>query len=87
LGATVTGIFTLLSKDFLKLISLAFIIAAPIAWFMMNKWLQDFAYRVPLNAWIFVWAAFAASIITIITISFQTIKAALCNPVTSLRSE
>ncbi len=87
LGATVMGILSLLSKDFLKLVFIAFIIATPVAWLIMNKWLQDFAYRSPINLWIFIWAAFAASLITIITISFQAIKAALSNPVKSLRSE
>lgn len=87
LGATVIGILSLLSKDFLKLVFIAFIIATPVAWLIMNKWLQDFAYRSPVNLWIFIWAAFAASLITIITISYQAIKAALSNPVKSLRSE
>ncbi len=87
LGATLTGILSLLSKDFLKLVFIAFIIATPVAWLIMNKWLDDFAYRSPINLWIFIWAAFAASLVTIITISFQAIKAALSNPVKSLRSE
>ncbi|PWU01253.1 MAG: cell division protein FtsX [Bacteroidetes bacterium] len=87
LGANVSGIVSLLSKDFLKLVFVAFIIACPVAWFVMNKWLQEFAYRTQINWWIFVSAAFIAIIITIITISFQAIKAALANPVNSLRSE
>jgi putative ABC transport system permease protein len=87
LGATVTGILSLLSRDFLKLVFIAFIIAAPVAWYAMNKWLLDFAYHDAINVWIFILAASAASFITIATISFQAIKAALANPVKSLRSE
>lgn len=87
LGASVSGIFNLLSKDFLKLVFVAFIIASPIAWFIMNKWLQDFAYRINISWWIFVIAAFLAILITLITISFQAIRAATVNPVKSLRSE
>ena len=87
LGASVTGVVALLSKDFLKLVLIAFIIASPIAWFVMNKWLEDFAYRIDISAWVFVIAIVLAVVITIITISFQAIKAALANPVNSLRSE
>ncbi|MEJ7586266.1 MAG: ABC transporter permease [Ferruginibacter sp.] len=87
MGASVTGIAARLSRDFLKLVSVAFVIASPIAWFMMNKWLQDFAYRVTINAWVFVIAALLAVFITIITVSFQAIKAAVANPVKSLRTE
>ncbi len=87
LGATVTGILSLLSKDFLKLVLIAFVIATPVAWFVMSKWLEDFAYRSSISLWIFAGTAIAASLITIITISFQAIKAALSNPVKSLRSE
>lgn len=87
LGATVAGILSLLSKDFLKLVLIAFIIATPFAWLVMNKWLEGFAYRSAISLWIFVGTALAASLITIITISFQAIKAAIVNPVKSLRSE
>ncbi len=87
LGASVAGIVQLLSKDFLKLVFIAFIIAAPASWFMMNKWLQDFAYRINISWWVFALAAFLAILITIITVSFRAIKAALANPVQSLRSE
>jgi len=87
LGATVSSIVTLLSRDFLKLVSIAFVIATPIAWFMMNKWLQDFAYRIPIGIWGFVLAAVLAISITLITVSFRAIKAATDNPVDSLRSE
>lgn len=87
LGATLSGVVALLSKDFLKLVLVAFIIASPIAWYIMNKWLQDFAYRIDISAWVFVIAALLAVIITIITVSFQAIKAAVANPVNSLRTE
>ena len=87
LGASVAGIVSLLSKDFLKLVFIAFIIAAPIAWFMMNKWLQDFAYKINFSVWLFVLAAVLAITITIITVSFRAIRAALNNPVDSLHSE
>lgn len=87
LGASVTGVVALLSKDFLKLVVVAFIIASPLAWFVMNKWLQDFAYRIDISIWVFVLAIVLAAVITVVTISFQAIKAALANPVKSLRTE
>ena len=87
LGSSVTGIVNLLSLDFLKLVFVAVIIASPIAWFIMNKWLQDFAYRINISWWIFFVAAFLAALVTILTISYQAIKAAIANPVKSLRTE
>ncbi len=87
LGASVSGVVALISKDFLKLVCIAFLIASPIAWYIMNKWLQDFAYRINISAWVFVIAILLAVMITIITVSFQAIKAALANPVKSLRTE
>jgi putative ABC transport system permease protein len=87
LGATVTSIVSLLSKDFLKLVIIAFIIATPVAWYMMNKWLQDFAYKTNISGWIFLLAAALAVTITILTVSFRAIRAAVVNPVDSLRSE
>jgi putative ABC transport system permease protein len=87
LGSSITGIVTLLSKDFLKLVVIALVIGSPLAWFIMNRWLQDFAYRVNISWWVFAMAAFFAIAITLITVSFQTIKAALANPVRSLKSE
>jgi putative ABC transport system permease protein len=87
LGASVLGIVSLLARDFLKLVIIAFIISGPIAWWVMNKWLQDFAYRVPIGGWIFVLAAAIAVLITLVTISFRAVKAALANPIRSLRSE
>ena len=87
LGASVSNIINLLSIEFLKLVLVAFIIASPIAWLFMNKWLQDFAYRTYLSWWMFVFAGIAAIVIAFGTISFQAIKAAIANPVKSLRTE
>ncbi|MEO5890551.1 MAG: ABC transporter permease [Ferruginibacter sp.] len=87
LGAGVPGIVALLSRDFLKPVMTAFLIASPIAWYFMNKWLQDFAYRINISSWIFVITALLAVTITMITVSFQAIKAAMANPVRSLRAE
>jgi putative ABC transport system permease protein len=87
LGASVTNIVTLLSKDFLKLVIVAIVIASPLAWFVMNKWLQSFAYRIDISWIYFAVTAVVAMLIAFITISFQAIKAAVANPVESLRSE
>jgi putative ABC transport system permease protein len=87
LGASVANITTMLSKDFLALVILSLIVASPVAWYLMNKWLQDYAYRISIQWWVFAWAGIAAVLIAFITISFQAIKAALANPVKSLRSE
>ncbi len=87
LGATVTSIVTLLSKDFLKLVVIAFVIASPIAWFTMNKWLEDFAYRINISWWIFALAMLLTVLITFVTVGFRAVKAAIINPVESLRSE
>ncbi|MCR8559398.1 ABC transporter permease [Mucilaginibacter sp. BJC16-A38] len=87
LGASVQGITTLLSVDFIKLVLLAILIASPVAWWAMYKWLQNFAYRVTISWWMFAIAGLGAILIALITVSFQSIKAALANPVKSLRSE
>ncbi len=87
LGASITNIVSLLSMDFIKLVFIAFIIATPVAWYMMNKWLQDFAYKTNISSWIFLLTAVLAIAITIITVSFRAIRAAVVNPVNSLRSE
>lgn len=87
LGATVRHIVSLLSIDFIKMVVIASIIAFPIAWWAMNKWLQGFAYRISLSWWIFILAAGIALIIALLTVSYQAIKAAVANPVKSLRSE
>jgi len=83
----VPGIVQLLSKDFLKLILIAFVIAIPVALYFMQRWLEGFAYRVQVSWWIFLVAGAIAFFIAIITISFQSIKAAIANPVKSLRTE
>ena len=87
LGATVTQVTNMLSKEFLKLVGIACIIAFPLAWWGMNKWLQGFAYRISISWWVFVLAAFAAILLTMLTVSFQSIKAALMNPVKSLKAD
>jgi putative ABC transport system permease protein len=87
LGASVINITSMLSKDFLRLVIISVVIASPLAWFVMNKWLQDFAYRVHISWWIFAIAGLIALLIALITVSFQAIKAAVANPVKSLRTE
>lgn len=87
LGATVSSIVMLISKDFLSLIIIATIIASPIAWYMAHSWLQDFAYRVDIHWWVFIMAGAASLLVAAVTVSFQAIKAALTNPVKSLKSE
>ena len=86
-GASVTEITTMLSKDFLKLVAISLLIAFPVSWLLMNNWLQSFAYRINIGPWVFVIAGLSVIIITLLTISFQSIKAALANPVKSLRTE
>lgn len=87
LGASVVGIVQLLSKDFLKLIAIAFAIATLISWYAMEKWLQNFAYRTTISWWMFALAGLVAIIIALITISFQSVKAALTNPIKGLKTE
>jgi putative ABC transport system permease protein len=87
LGASPVILFNLLSKEFLMLVVVAIIIASPVAWYFSNQWLQDFAYKTNLSWWVFVIAAFTALLIALMTISFQAIKAAVANPVKSLRTE
>jgi putative ABC transport system permease protein len=87
LGASTTGLVRLLSVDFLRLIALAALIAFPIAWFAMHNWLSDFAYRISIQWWVFALAGLLAAVVALVTISFQALKAALANPVKSLRSE
>ena len=87
LGARITNIFGLLSKDFIKLLVLSIGIASPVAWWGMNKWLQDFAYRISISWWIFASVGAICLLTAMATISFQAIKAAVANPVSSLRSE
>ncbi|WP_420151135.1 ABC transporter permease [Spirosoma sp.] len=87
LGASVASIVTLLSKDFVKLVLLAILIASPIAWYVMNQWLNDFAYKIAIDWWLFVLSGLLAIGIALLTVSFQSIRAAVVNPVKSLRSE
>jgi len=87
LGAAITDIFKLLSKDFVKLLLLSICIASPIAWWVMSKWLQDFAYRIGIGWWMFVAVGAVCLLIALVTISFQAIRAAVANPVKSLRTE
>ncbi|MDB5089604.1 MAG: cell division protein FtsX [Mucilaginibacter sp.] len=87
LGASIAAIAGMLSFDFLKLVLIAILISLPVGWFLMNKWLQEFAYRVNIQWWVLVLAGFTSIFIALITIGFQSIKAALSNPVNSLRSE
>jgi putative ABC transport system permease protein len=87
LGASVTSIVSLFSIDFVKLIIIAVFIASPVAWWLMTKWLQGFAYRMQISGWIFIAAGSGALFIALITVSFQSIKAANANPVKSLRTE
>jgi putative ABC transport system permease protein len=87
LGATVANITLLLSKDFLKLVLLANILAWPAAWWVTHQWLQNFAYRMDLNPWLFVLAGSITLLIALLTVSYQAVKASLTNPVKSLRTE
>jgi len=87
LGASVSNIVNLLSIDFIKLVLIAFVIAVPLVWYGMNKWLLDFAYRTSISWWVFALSGFASVFIALFTISFQAIKAAIANPVKSLRTE
>jgi putative ABC transport system permease protein len=87
LGASVSAIVRLLSGDFLKLVLIALVIASPFAWYIMHNWLQDYAYRIEIGWWVFAITGMIAVLIAFVTISFQAVKAAVANPVTSLRSE
>lgn len=87
LGASIPNIVTLISKDFLKLVLVAFVIATPIGYYLMSKWLEDFAYKTDLSWWIFALAGIASILIALLTVSYQSIKAALMNPVKSLKTE
>jgi putative ABC transport system permease protein len=87
LGASVASITALLSSEFVKLTFIALVIAIPIAWFSVEQWLQDFAYRISVHGWVFALAGVITILVALLAVSFQTIKAALANPVESLRSE
>ena len=87
LGASVAGIVRLLSVEFLQLVVIAFLVATPVAWYLMHRWMENFAYKAGLGWWIFVGAGVVAMVIAFGTISYQAICAAMTNPVKSLRSE
>jgi putative ABC transport system permease protein len=87
LGASVPHLVALLSRDFLKPVLIAFVLASPVAWYALNRWLEDFAYRIEIELWVFALAGVLAVAIALLTVSFQSVKAALMNPVKSLRSE
>jgi ABC-type antimicrobial peptide transport system permease subunit len=87
LGASVPGIAGLLSKDFLRLVVVSCLIAFPVAWWAMHSWLQDYQYRVSIHWWVFAAAGILSVLIALLTVSFQAIKAAIANPVKSLRTE
>tara|TARA_Y100000815_G_scaffold270785_2_gene296120 strand:+ start:7542 stop:9881 length:2340 start_codon:yes stop_codon:yes gene_type:complete len=87
LGASVAGVTSLLSKDFLKLVGIAFLLASPLAYWIMTRWLQDFSYHISIKWWVFGLAGLSAMFIAFVTVSFQAIKAAMANPVKSLRTE
>jgi putative ABC transport system permease protein len=87
LGATVPSIIGMLSKDFIRLVFIAILIASPLAWFSMQKWLQEFAYRVSMHWWMLAIGGLTAILIALFTVSFQAVKAAIANPVKSLRTE
>jgi putative ABC transport system permease protein len=87
LGASVQNLAALLSKEFIKLVFISLLLAFPIGWWAMNKWLQDFAYAIHIEWWVFVLAGLSAFVIALTTVSFQAIKSALMNPVKSLRTE
>ena len=87
LGATVYNIVYLFSKEFVTLIGIAFLIASPVAWYFMHKWLQDYVYRINISWWIFLIGGLASVVIALFTVSLKAIKAAMVNPVKSLRTE
>src|SRR5690606_19818402 len=87
LGASITDIVSLLSKDFILLVLLATVIASPIAWWAMNRWLEDFVYRIEIQWWMFAVAGLSAVVIALLTVSWQAVRAAIANPVDSLRDE
>ena len=87
LGAEASSIVRLLSKDFIKLVLIAMVIATPLSWYAMNNWLEVYAYKVTISWWIFALASIIAVTIAILTVSFHAIKAAVANPVESLRTE
>ena len=87
LGASISGLAGLLSIDFLQLVGISCLVAFPVAWFIMHNWLQNYEYRIKISVWIFIAVGLSAMLIALATVGYQAIKAALTNPVKSLRSE
>src|SRR5213078_3625482 len=87
LGANITSITILIAKNFLVMIGIAILIAIPLAWYAGNQWLQDFAFRIPVQGWVFIAASLATILIALGTVSFHAVRSALMNPVKSLRTE
>jgi putative ABC transport system permease protein len=87
LGSSVTGVFVLLSKDFLRLVAVANVIAIPLVWYVMDRWLSGFAFRIDIGVWIFIISAVITTLIALVTVSYQSVSAATTNPVKSLRYE
>jgi putative ABC transport system permease protein len=87
LGASVTSIVRMVFKEFAALVGLATLIATPIAWYLMHRWLDNFAYRININIWVFLLAGFSAIVIALVTVGYHTVKAALANPINSLKTE
>ena len=87
MGASVPNVVTMLNLEFIKLVGIAIVIGSPVAWYLMQLWLGDFVYKTEIGIWPFLLAAFLAAFIAILTVGFQSLKAALANPVNSLRSE
>jgi ABC-type antimicrobial peptide transport system permease subunit len=87
LGASVINITSMLSADFIKLVVMAIVMASPIAWWVMSSWLKDFEYRIQIQWWVFAAAGILCVLIAVLTVSFQAVKAAVANPVKSLRTE
>ena len=87
LGASVAAITTLLSKDFLILVGIAFVIASPIAWWLMNKWLSNYPLHIGIGYWVFILTGAASILIALLTVGFQAVKAAILNPIKNLRTE
>jgi putative ABC transport system permease protein len=87
MGASIPGIVNLLSRDFLKLVVISFIVACPVTWWLMHRWLLDFAYRIKISFWDFAAAGLLAVLITLLTVGFKAVNAAVANPVKSLRAD
>jgi putative ABC transport system permease protein len=87
LGATVKGLVVLLSKDLVKLVLISFLLASPVAWYFMNQWLNNFPYRINISWWTFAEAGVLSVALALLTVSFQTVKASLANPIKNLRTE